>query len=235
MRKILLAFASVFLLGTSAAAAEILIEPSTGTFRVGEVVDIEVNLSTPDQPINGVSFTVEYPEDQLRFIELRKNTELVSFWIESDRNHSDGTVTLEGLLIDKGFQGEKENLAEITFQVIKDGSASVFLSQGAVHAYDGNGTNVLEFSSDSQLSFVGANTDGGQNVVKDILVTPQEESQFVLPLWASATIIGMAIILLLLLIALFTKRQRSVSFKSEADKEMFEIFMQQLKNRGGRI
>jgi len=229
MKKYLIIFAALFLVCTTAAAAEILIEPASGSYVVGDVVEMEVNLSSPDQPVNAVSFVVSYPTDSLKFLSLDKNTELVSFWIETDRNHSDGSITLEGLLIDQGFQGQKENLAKARFQVLKDGKANIFLSEGAVHAYDGLGTNVLNFSSDSVLTFVGSKSDGGQNIITDIVT--EEEPTPALPLWALATIIVLGILLLLVLIGLIRSKKKSMQFESESDKEMFKIFMKQLKNK----
>ncbi len=138
-------FFLVFASPQSVSAESLLrIDPPQYEARVGEVFEVEVFMSAPNQAINAVAAHIDYNTDILELISYRRTSEEVSFWIESENNPNDGIVVLEGLLVNKGWKGSTEKLARLTFRVKKIGNTEIGITQAALHAYDGTGENIID-------------------------------------------------------------------------------------------
>ena len=140
-------FAAVFAVpapAARAAGASLAVSPSTmlvGTgarFTVGIVVNSDV-------PVNAAQGTVTFPIDKLRVVSVSKSGSIFQFWSQDPTAAgTDGTMAFGGGLPAPGFTGSAGLLFKITFQATGAGVATLDITQGAVLANDGAGTNVLD-------------------------------------------------------------------------------------------
>ena len=172
--------AAAWLLTASAVFAGSLgFTPDQGSYQVGDRIEVDVVMSSPRQAVNAVNTVVAYDPDKLLVADVQKHRANVSFWIEDGDTYDNGVISLEGLLINKGFRGRGEVLATITFVARSSGVADVLIAQGALHAYDGQGTNVLEDTENARF-VIAPDPDGLvlDTIPGEILADLQSPSRF---------------------------------------------------------
>lgn len=138
-------FLGVFLIPSIAFAASIGISPSSGSYLVGKIFPVNVYVTSTDQSINAVSATVTFPADKLQVVSASKAGSILTLWVSDPTySNSQGTVSMEGVVPNPGYQGSGGRVVTINFQVIAQGDARVSFGDASVLANDGNGTNVLQ-------------------------------------------------------------------------------------------
>ena len=117
--------------------------PHNLTPHQGEVFTVELFMSSEDELINAVGTTVLYDTDVLQLVSYRRTSEKVSFWLDAKDDPWDGSIRLEGLLVNNSWQGKSEKLARLTFRTIVSSNTSIDLDAASLHAYDGTGENIV--------------------------------------------------------------------------------------------
>jgi hypothetical protein len=125
-------------------AAELHIFPESGTYKVGQIFETSVYVSSTSQSINAVSGTLSFPADRLQVVSLSKIGTIIDFWAqEPSFSNSSGLISIEGVLLEPGFVGSKGLVLKVSFRVTEQGKGKVYFSSSSVLANDGAGTNVL--------------------------------------------------------------------------------------------
>ena len=143
--KIIFYFSFVFLLFFShtALAASLNLSPSSGSYNVGDIINVRIVLSSSDQSANAVSGALSFSKDLLTLTSLSKSNSLVSLWAtEPSYSNTSGTINAEGVILN-GFTGSNGTILTLSFKVKAVGTANIEFTSSSVLANDGQGTNIL--------------------------------------------------------------------------------------------
>ncbi len=128
-----------------AFADTLFLSPANGTYSVGRIIPVTVNVSTPTQAVNAFSTTVQFSTSELQVDSISKSGSIVALWVEEPSfSNQTGIIKFEGVLPNPGYTGSRGNLLTINFRPVKIGTAQVKISAGAILANDGNGTNIMK-------------------------------------------------------------------------------------------
>jgi hypothetical protein len=144
-------------------AATLRLTPGTGVYTTGGSFTVSVIVDSTGKSINAAEGTLSFDPDQLTVTSASRGNSIFSLWVtEPSFSNSAGTVSFSGGS-PAGYSGSAGTVMSVTFRAKTAGTARLTLSQGAVLANDGKGTNVLTNMSS------GSYTIGAQNT------TPQAE------------------------------------------------------------
>ncbi len=133
-----------FLLISAASAASLYPSPSSGSYNIGQTFTVTIYISSPDQEMNAISGSLNFPTDKLEVTSLSKTSSVVTLWVEEPSySNSQGTVSFEGIVLNPGYKGAAGKVLSVGFKTKSSGSADVKFSSGSVLANDGQGTNIL--------------------------------------------------------------------------------------------
>lgn len=159
-------------------AANIIISPSSVTTKVGKTFAVDVMVSNNTDAINAVSANVTFPADALQVVTVSKKGSFINLWAEEPSFSNDkGTVSLEGVALNPGFDKATGKVVTITFKAVQAGNVSVSVKSGSVLANDGNATDVLKTTG---AAFVYVNEE---EAVKEVAV----KQETVVPVITSPT------------------------------------------------
>ncbi len=142
---------------TILSADTLFVSPSSGSYRVGQTFAIRMVVSSPAQAINAVSAALSFPADKLQVTSISKVGSILNLWVaEPSFSNSAGTVSLEGVVPNPGYQGPSGPILTINFRVVGTGNASVRYTSGQLLANDGYGTNVLRTKNSGEFTLEAA-------------------------------------------------------------------------------
>lgn len=109
----------------------------------GDTFLIDLEISTPDKPINVVDGTILYDNSKLEIKEVSTGNSLLALWPKPPAfSNNKGTLSFVGGVLD-GFQGEKGEVLKIIFLAKSEGEAQIdFLDGFSVFLHDGKGTQI---------------------------------------------------------------------------------------------
>lgn len=146
-----------------AYAANLVISPSSVTTKVGKTFTVDVVVNNNLDAINAVSALISFPADALSVVSVSKTGSFISLWAEEPTfSNTKGTVSLEGVALNPGFNKATGKVISITFKAKQEGNVSVAVKSGAVLANDGNATDVLKTTGSA---FIYINEDAVTEVV----------------------------------------------------------------------
>jgi Cohesin domain len=128
-----------------AYAANLSVSPSSVTSKVGKTFTVDLVVSNNTDAINAASALVTYPQDTLSVVSVSKAGSFISLWAEEPVfSNEKGTLTLEGVALNPGFNKTTGKIISITFKALQEGNVSIAVKSGSVLANDGNATDVLK-------------------------------------------------------------------------------------------
>ena len=137
-------------------AATIGFSPSSGSYNVGDTINIKVYVGTNSQSINAISANVKFPNDILSLSSISKVGSIINLWAqEPSFSNSDGVASFEGVILN-GYSGNSGNAVTLVFKVKAIGTAEIQFNTASVLANDGNGTEVLYSKGTSSLKILNA-------------------------------------------------------------------------------
>ncbi len=152
-------------------AANLTISPSSVTTTVGKTFSIDLVVSNNIEAINAVSANISFPKDSLQVVSLSKKTSFINLWAEEPAFFNDnGSVTLEGVALNPGFNKATGKVLTVTFKALQAGNVSVAVKSGSVLANDGNATDVLKTTGSAFIYINEEETKAAPVVVKETLV-----------------------------------------------------------------
>ncbi|MDP2789196.1 MAG: hypothetical protein Q8O46_04095 [bacterium] len=108
----------------------------------GERLTIDIKIQSPGQSINAISGAVSFPENLVNVALISKDKSIVNLWTREPKALR-GKILFEGVVLNPGFQGESGLIFRVTLEAKRAGVVFLKLTEGAVLANDGRGTNVL--------------------------------------------------------------------------------------------
>ena len=130
---------------TNLYAANLVISPSSVSTKVGKTFSVDIVLNNNIGAINAVSALVSFPKDALKVVSVSKQGSFINLWAEEPTfSNEKGTVTLEGVSLNPGFDKATGKVLTVTFKALQAGNVSVSVTSGSVLANDGSATDVLK-------------------------------------------------------------------------------------------
>ena len=137
-----------------AEAAILYFSPSSGSYSVGNILNVNVLVNTQNASINNADAVINFPVALLEVVSISKSGSIFTLWVEEPFfSNSSGLISFNGGLPTPGYNGGAGKLINITFRIRNPGTASLVFPSGAVRANDGYGTNVLGVLGTASFSF----------------------------------------------------------------------------------
>ena len=131
-------------------AAELYVKSEKDSFNIGDNFAVNVKIKS-ETGINAAQATMEFPKNILEITSIDKTGSIFEFWLrEPDFSNDTGQLVFIGGS-SKEFKGELLQVIKINFRVKSVGAADITFTNGAVTAYDDNGTNVLSVLRGAQI------------------------------------------------------------------------------------
>ncbi|NMB92187.1 MAG: hypothetical protein GYA31_00995 [Parcubacteria group bacterium] len=141
----------VFSIFNTVDAATLSLSPSSGSYSVGQTFTVTIYVASTDQAMNAVSASISFPSDLLQVVSLSKTSSIITNWVqEPSFSNNNGTITLEGIVLNPGYQGSSGRILSISFKAKSRGTANVTFTSSSVLANDGLGTNILKSITNGQ-------------------------------------------------------------------------------------
>ncbi len=154
---------SFFINLNKVSAATLNFSPSSGTYSIGDVIKIDVSISS-DQSINAISGNVFFPNNILFLTSLSKDSSIINLWTHDPSfSNDDGLINFEGVIFN-GYSGKNGNIITLFFNVKSEGNAILKFSDVSILANDGKGTDI----------FSGKVINGYFNIKEKIKISKKE-------------------------------------------------------------
>ncbi|MCX6780900.1 MAG: cohesin domain-containing protein [Candidatus Magasanikbacteria bacterium] len=145
----------VFIAPASVAhAATIFLSPSSGTYQVGQTFAVEVRVNSADKAFNAAQSMIQFPKDilEVKSVDSSQGATVFNFWLDAPHfSNADGSVGFVGGST-SGITDKSVQIIKIIFSGKSAGSATVAISDAAVTASDGSGTNILTGTQNAQFT-----------------------------------------------------------------------------------
>lgn len=146
-----------FISAQSVDAAVIYAVPETGNFNIGAEFSIDIKIDSEEESINASQATINWPADILEFVEASKTGSAFNFWVTDPAlSSAKNSLSFIGGTA-KGISGSALQVLKVKFKTLSGGVADISVTDAAVTASDGKGTNVLSKIKGASYT-VGATT-----------------------------------------------------------------------------
>lgn len=138
---------SFILCGKQAEAALFGFSIPEEDLETGELFSISVHLTSSGRAVNAVSGVVTIPSS-LEVISISSHGSIIGFWVKAPTySAGERTIAFEGVIFNPGYEGSAGHLFQVHLRGSREGAGVVRMQSGAILAHDGQGTNVLERTS----------------------------------------------------------------------------------------
>ena len=143
---------------TTAHAASLFWVPASGEFGTGSKITTDLKIDSEGAGINAAQTTIRFPKDTLQVESIDKSNSAFTFWLEDPAfSNTEGVISFVGGT-PYGISGASIEVLKVTFTAKGSGTAAITITDGAVTASDGSGTNVLSKTTDA--TFIISPTKG---------------------------------------------------------------------------
>ena len=144
--------ALALILPVSVFAATMSLVPSATNVSAGDIVTVRVTVNPGGTAVNNAEAVVHFPPNLLEALSISKAGSLFPLWVEDPSfSNGAGTVSFNGGVPNPGATSAGAVLS-ISFHALRAGTASLSLSDAAVRANDGMGTDVLSGAYGAQIT-----------------------------------------------------------------------------------
>lgn len=140
----------------AALAAGIYVTPKQGNYSRGDTVTADVKINSEGESINAAQARISWSPSVLELVEVSKDGSVFQFWVEEPVAAAGANVVSFVGGAAKGISGGALQLLKLKFKAIGAGTANLSLSNAAVTASDGKGTNILSKVSGASYTVGGA-------------------------------------------------------------------------------
>lgn len=154
MKRLLVALLVLFSVAfpSFARAASMSVVPSATSVSTGDIVTVRVTINPSGVAINNAEAVLHFPPGVLQVLSISKASSLFSLWVEEPSfSNSAGTISFNGGVPNPGVSSPGTAFS-VSFSALRAGTASLSLTDAAIRANDGLGTNVLTGSSGTSLT-----------------------------------------------------------------------------------
>lgn len=140
------------------SGASLFLSPSSGTYQVGSNFSVSVSVRSDQTAINAAEAVLRFDPGTVRVSSVSKANSIFIFWpVEPTFSNTAGTVNFTGGTTGQ-FRGANGSVITVTFQALREGTASVSFTQGRILAADGLGTDVTDRLIGGSFNIVAAVT-----------------------------------------------------------------------------
>jgi len=137
-----------------AHAATLSLTPVSSEIGVGEKMTVELRIDSEGVSLNAAQAVVRFPKDTLEVTALDKTESAFSFWLEEPQfSNTEGVISFTAGT-PYGVSGGAVKILKIEFRAKGTGSGTLSLTEAAITAADGSGTNILSKINDAVISVV---------------------------------------------------------------------------------
>lgn len=166
LHRTLLALFLLLATANIANAATLSLSPSTGVYGVGSTFIVRVVVNTQSASINATEGTVKFNPNELSVVSIDRSSSIFNLWVtEPTFSNSAGTVTFSGGA-PSGYTGGAGTVFTMTFRSKTAQASRVTISDGAVLANDGKGSNVLTSMGGGTYTIQAASTSPEPEVIE---------------------------------------------------------------------
>jgi len=148
-QKIKISFSIIvfsFLVSSSVQAATLELALEKNITSAKEDIEVIVILNSENQEVNTAQATISFPSNLLAVTKIDRTDSIFSFWLQEPAFDNDkGTISFVGGAT-SGFKGPSLKIMKIAFRVKGSGAGRLGVTDGAITASDGTGTNVYNTS-----------------------------------------------------------------------------------------
>jgi len=140
----------------AAQAATVFLTPSVGLYQIGQTFDVEMRIDSLGQTFNAAQATIQFPPGVLRVksLDFSSPASVFNFWlVQPSFSNTDGQITFIGGST-SGLSGSAVGVLKVTFTATAAGDAPLSVSDAAITASDGSGSNILSSIVSAQFSVV---------------------------------------------------------------------------------
>lgn len=146
-----------------ASAATFGLSANGESFSVGDSLTVDLDIDSQGVSVNAAQGTIRFSPDILEAERVDRSQAIFNFWLEDPEiDNNLGSISFTGGSTN-GFSGVSLEVFKVNFRVKGVGASSIVVSDGAVSASDGSGTNVLVGTRGIDITVVaGASLPAGQ-------------------------------------------------------------------------
>lgn len=134
------------------AAATFFFSPSSFETGIGGKVIVNLKINSEEASLNAAQTIIHFPPGNLEVSSVDKEGSIFNFWLEDPSfSNTEGTISLAGGT-PNGVSGGSLQVLKITFTAKGSGSGTISLTDAAIAASDGSGTNILSKLIDSAFT-----------------------------------------------------------------------------------
>lgn len=142
----------IALCAETASAATLSWVPGTGAFNIGDTITLDLKINSEGVGVNAAQATIRFPKDALQVDTLDKTNSAFNFWLEEPTfSNTDGVISFAGGT-PYGISGASIEVLKVTFIAKSVGTPVISITDSAVTASDGTGTNVLSKTNDATIT-----------------------------------------------------------------------------------
>jgi hypothetical protein len=145
---------------TQAQAASVYFSPSSGQFKIGDSVTVNLYIDSAKDTIDALSGAVSFTQDTLQVASLSRSGSILNLWTQEPTfSNTNGTINFKGTALKRGFNGSGGKVLAITFKVIQSGPANLTYTFGSVLANGDQDTSPLSLGGRAQFTIVVSDTE----------------------------------------------------------------------------
>ncbi len=145
-------FAILFFGAVNAHAAVLGVLSENGSITAGSEFALNIKLDTETASANAVQTTLKYPKDVLEVVRADKAGSVFSFWLQEPVISSENGMVSFTTGSTSGLSGKSLQVLRVVFRMKGNGIADVSLTDSAVTAADGAGTNILSHTNGLKIT-----------------------------------------------------------------------------------
>ncbi|MFA6463906.1 MAG: cohesin domain-containing protein [Candidatus Paceibacterota bacterium] len=150
----ILSIVSIFGFISFAHAATFSLTPVTSEIKIGDKITEEIRIDSAGTSFNAAQATIKFPNDVLNVTAINKEGSSFSFWLEEPTfSNTNGTISFTGGT-PYGVSGGAVQVLKIEFQAKSSGNGTLSVTNAAITASDGSGTNILSKTNDAVVVVV---------------------------------------------------------------------------------
>lgn len=113
-----------------------------GKYTIGDVITIQLLLSSPSQSINAMAGEIAFPSDKLKLLTISTENSINSLWIPVEPYFSttSNSIVFAGGMPNPGFRAVDGNILTLTLLAIAPGTAHMSVDNLMLLANDGAGS-----------------------------------------------------------------------------------------------
>ncbi len=168
---------TIFLVANTALASDVFFSPAKDV-ALGEYIQTTI-LITADKPINAISGTITFDPTFVSLEAPKTGDSIVKYWLKGIKpKSSSGRVEFSGL-IPGGFRGTNGKVVTLFFKTLREGRASIGLTNIKVLLNDGSGTSDVVTMTNTSVNILPKKNNTKIWRIKDILSDASSPENFV--------------------------------------------------------